>query len=152
MLLFLRAMSLTRLLTLFKDPSYQETIKKPLTLHPGNTCCNLLIYFQQQSSCHANQYGRRTAGHMKRMSGRVNGPHLSSGDRCWKYNINMRERQCEPHFRAKISHKQTNKIICFPFWLLWLICCIDPGLCGPVMHYLANSILINYLISKWVEG
>lgn len=42
------SMPLTTLLTLLKDPSYQETIKKPLTLHPDITCCNLVIWFQQQ--------------------------------------------------------------------------------------------------------
>lgn len=43
---------------------------------------------------------------------------------------------------------QTNKIIYFPFWLSWLMCCFDPSYCGPVPRYLANSSLINYLISK----
>lgn len=73
-------------LTLFKDPSYQKIIKKLLTLHPRNYLLQSPHLVSAAGSSQTNQYRRRTAGHVKEMSGRANNHHLSPGDGCWKYD------------------------------------------------------------------
>lgn len=99
-------MSLTRSLTFFKDPSYQETINKPLTLHSSITCCSHLISFQQQIPLFTNQYGRRTAGCVKEMSGRGNNHQLEDG--CWKHNKNLWEDYLRKSFHRHTVPKANN--------------------------------------------
>lgn len=79
-------------------------LKRLLTLHFCSTWWNLLILFQR--SIYLKKINMR--GGRKEMSGSGNNGYLSE-DGGWKYDEDMRQRLSKP--------SQTNKSICFSFWL-----------------------------------